>query len=54
MQVIHVHERSHWAVIATIGCDNSTVKWRQINYYDSFYRDISIQTVQMIVSLLNP
>jgi len=29
MQVIHVHERRHWAVISTIGCDNSTVK-----YYD--------------------
>ena len=49
MQVIHVHERRHWAVISTIGCDNSTVK-----YYDSFYRDISVQTVQTIVSLLNP
>ena len=46
MQVIHVHERKHWAVISTIGCDYSTVK-----YYDSFYRDISVQT---IVSLLNP
>ena len=49
MQVIHVHERRHWAVISTIGCDNSTVK-----YYDSFYRDISVQTVQTIVSFLNP
>ena len=31
MQVIHIHERRHCAVISPIGCDNSTVK-----YYDSF------------------
>ena len=34
MLVIRVHERRHWAVIPTKGCDNSTIK-----YYDSFYRD---------------
>ena len=32
MQVIHVHERRHWAVISTIGCDNSTIE-----YFDSFF-----------------
>ena len=49
IQIIHLPERKHWAVMSTIGCDSNTIK-----YYDSLFKDISMQTVQTIVSLLKP
>ena len=49
IQVIHLPDRKHWAVISTVDCDNNTIK-----YYDSLFKDISIQTIQTIVNLLKP
>ena len=46
IQVILLPDRKHWAVISTVNCDNNTIK-----YYDSLFKDISIQT---IVNLLKP
>jgi len=49
MQIIHLKYRKHWAVISTIGCSNNTMK-----YYDSIFKDISIDAGKTIISLLKP
>ena len=49
IQIIHLPDRNHWAAISTIDCDSNNVK-----YYDSLFKDTSVQTVQTIVSLLKP
>ena len=40
IQVIHLPDRKHWAVISTVDCDNNTIK-----YYDSLFKDMFIQTI---------
>jgi len=42
-------DRKHWAVISTVDCDDSNIK-----YHDSVFKDISIETIQRIVNLLKP
>lgn len=43
-KIMHLPDGIHWAVISTLGCD----------IVDSWFKDISVQAVQTIVSLLKP
>lgn len=47
MQILHLSGRNHWAVISTIGCDINSV-----NYYDSIFDTISMETGKIIANLL--
>ena len=49
IQIIHLTERNHWAVISTIGCNTHTV-----NYYDSIFSNISTEAGRIVVNLLKP
>ena len=46
VQILHVHH-SHWSVVSNTECENGIVK-----YYDSMYRSISSQTMQLVASLV--
>ena len=48
MQIIHLSEKNHWALISTIGCNNA------LKYYDSSFDKIFLEAEKIIVSLLKP
>jgi len=47
MQIIHLPERSHRAVISTIGCNRNSLR-----YYDSSFNSVSVEADNIIASLL--